>query len=67
MLGVSVSTNLGSYFAQYSPLVMRRTKFGLGYVRCLTGRGVFLPLYPQEFGKHRSCNTLKIKVLAIFS
>lgn len=31
-----------------------RTKFGLGYVRCLTGRGVFLPLYPQEFGKGAS-------------
>ncbi len=30
------------------------TKFGLGYVRCLTGRGVFLPKYPQEFGKQKS-------------
>lgn len=30
-----------------------RTKFGLGYVRCLTGRGVFLPKWPQKYSAHR--------------
>ncbi|OKH30916.1 hypothetical protein NIES2119_30040 [[Phormidium ambiguum] IAM M-71] len=38
--------------------IKRRTKFGLGYVRCLTGRGVFLPLYPQEFGENK-CVSVK--------
>jgi hypothetical protein len=31
--------------------ICQRTKFGLGYVRSLTGRGVFLPKYPQLVGE----------------
>ncbi len=34
--------------------IKSRTKFGLGYVRCLTGRGVFLPKYPQNFSQQKS-------------
>jgi|GEM_PF-2125020 len=29
-------------------LIQSRSKFGLGYVRCLTGRGVFLPKWRQN-------------------
>lgn len=37
-----------------SEAIFAKTKFGLGYVKCLTGRGVFLPKYPQEFDGRKS-------------
>ncbi len=33
-----------------------RTKFGVGCVKSLSGRYVFLPKYPQDFGERKQCS-----------